>query len=154
MKTLSPGTQSGLETAKESSKLASKNGLIIRKILVHMFTKEKRTELRFPVVLSSSCLELSSAQTLNAQTHDISQGGLCLATDREIPLGIQIEIVLKMMDNNEMIHRKGTVIWSASYGDNAHRIGIKLEEPKLKPVPLVLRTIMALTQAHQKQKSE
>jgi Tfp pilus assembly protein PilZ len=114
----------------------------------YLFTKEKRVELRFPVVLPLSYLELGSEETVNGQTHDISQGGLCLATDREIPIGAQIEVILKMIDSDEMIQKKGIVVWSARYGDDTRRIGIKLQESKLKPVPLVLRTIMALTQAH------
>jgi Tfp pilus assembly protein PilZ len=118
----------------------------------HFSTKEKRAELRFPVVLPLSYLELGSAGASDGQTHDISQGGLCLATDREIPLGAQIEIILKMIDSDELIHEKGMVVWSARYSDDTHRVGIKLQEPKLKPVPLVLKTIMALAQRHREKK--
>lgn len=100
------------------------------------------------MVLPLSYLEMYSTEAGDGQTHDISQGGLCLATDKEIPLGTQIEIILKTIDSDEMIHEKGMVVWSARYSDDTHRVGIKLQESKLKPVPLVLRTIMALAQRH------
>jgi hypothetical protein len=153
LKTFSRRAQSGLETLKESSKLASDSIITYRKMFAHLFTKEKRVELRFPVAIYSSCFEFGSADTVNGETHDISRGGVCLITGTEIPLGTQIEVILKMIDNDETVLKKGIVVWSAMYGDDAHRIGIKLQEPKLKPIPLVLRTIMALSQAHREKKS-
>ena len=123
------------------------------KMLSHLFTKEKRTELRFPVAISSSCFELVSSDAADGKTHDISRGGVCVIASREIPLGTSVEIIFVMSDNNELVERKGIVIWSVRYGDEQHRIGIKLNEPKLKPVPLVLRTIMAHAQAQRRKKS-
>jgi hypothetical protein len=153
LKTLSRRAQSDLETSRESSKLTSDSTIIYRKMFTHLYTKEKRAELRFPLVIPSSCFEFGSADTVNGETHDISRGGVCLITGREIPLGTQIEIILVMMDTNELVQKKGIVIWSARHGDDTQRIGIKLQEPKLKPIPLVLRTIMALSQAHREKKS-
>jgi|GEM_PF-1140262 len=115
--------------------------------------KEKRAELRFPVMMPLAFLELNSTEAGNGQTLDISRGGLCLATDREIPLGAQIQVILKMIDSNDVICENGTVVWSTRNSDDSLRIGIKLKEPKLKPVPLILRTIMALAQAHRGKKS-
>ncbi len=103
--------------------------------------------------MPSSCFEFGSVSTVNGETHDISHGGICLITGTEVPLGTQIEIILVMLDTNELVQKKGVVIWSARFGDDTHRIGIKLHEPKLKPIPLVLRTIMALSQAHRENKS-
>jgi len=116
----------------------------------HLQTKEKRAELRFPLMIPSSCNEPGSADTVGGQTHDISRSGVCLIADKEIPLGTQMEILLVMLDTNEIVQKKGIIIWSTSYGDNMYRMGIKLQESKLKPVPLVLRTIMALAQAQRK----
>jgi len=44
-------------------------------------------------------------------------------------------------DNGEEILRKGKVVWSRMVNSIKYRIGIKLEEPNLKPIPIILRTI-------------
>lgn len=119
----------------------------------HYLLKEKRAELRFPVVIPSSCFKLLSADAANGETHDISRGGVCVIASREIPLGTKIQIIFVISDDDELVEKKGIVIWSTRYGDNLYRIGVKLEEPKLKPVPLVLRTIMAQAQVHRGGKS-
>jgi Tfp pilus assembly protein PilZ len=126
---------------------------LILKMFGHVSIKEKRSELRFPVVMPLAYLELNSTQAGNGQTYDISRAGLSLATDREIPLGTQIQIILRMIGSDEMICEKGTVVWITRNSDDTLRIGIKLQEPKLKPVPMVLRTIMALAQAQSKKGS-
>lgn len=100
--------------------------------------------------MPSSCFELVSADSANGETHDISRSGVCVIAGREISLGTQIQIIFVMLDTEELVERKGEVIWSTRYSETTYRIGIKLDEPKLKPVPLVLRTIMALSQAQRK----
>jgi hypothetical protein len=52
-----------------------------------------------------------------------------------------MDLSLQMPDNGERIIRKAQVVWSSTMGLNSYRIGIKIEEPNLKPIPLVLRTI-------------
>ena len=121
----------------------------LKKMFGQTHIKEKRSELRFPVVIRSSCFGKSTGEVTHGETHDISCAGVCVIASNGIPLGAQIEIIFVMSDTNELVERKGVVIWSVKYGDKLHRIGIRLEEPNLKPVPLVLRTIMAQTQEQQ-----
>ena len=104
---------------------------------------EKRIFPRFPVNIPLFFLQLASSNIYTAVTHDISTQGLCLVVDRQVLLGTELDIHLQMKDNNEKISLKGKVVWSDMVDIGKYKIGIQLEETKLKPIPLVLRTIMA-----------
>jgi len=104
---------------------------------------EKRAFSRFNIAIPLVYSEANSAETILAQTYDIDTEGLSIITDKQLPCGASLDICLRMVDNDEQIYRKGKVIWSDMLDSGKYRIGIKLEEPKLKPIPLVLRTIIA-----------
>jgi len=104
---------------------------------------EKRTYPRFNVSIPLSCFDLNSDKKINAQSHDISTEGLGIIVVKPIPVGAELDICIHMLDNGEKIYRKGKVVWSNEIDSGSYRIGIRLEEQKLDPVPLVLRTIMA-----------
>ncbi len=103
--------------------------------------EEKRAFPRFPVAISLTYLDPNSNKILESETHDISAQGLGITTDEELPSGIYIDINLNMPDNGEKISHKGRVIWSKKIYPLKYRAGVKLEEPKIKPIPLVLRII-------------
>ena len=75
------------------------------------------------------------------QTHDISAQGLGLITDKKLEPGTCLDLNLQMPDNAEKINRKAKVVWIAVLDSKTNRVGIKLEEQKLNPIALVLRTI-------------
>jgi N-acetyl-anhydromuramyl-L-alanine amidase AmpD len=102
---------------------------------------EKRTYPRFPVNVPLSYTDANSNNTRYAQTHDISAQGLCIVTNEELPVGGCLGICFQMMDNGEQIYRRGKVIWSGSADYNKYKIGVQLEQPNLKPISMVLRTI-------------
>jgi len=104
---------------------------------------EKRIFPRFTITIPLTFLEQKSSRSFTAQTHDISTRGLCIVADQEFPSGSDLDMRIQMVDNNEKISVKGKVIWSCMINSGKYKIGIELEEPKLKSISLVLRTIMA-----------
>ncbi len=107
------------------------------------FFSEKRVSPRFPVGIPLSYFESGSENAIHIQTYDIGAEGICIVTDKELPPGTCLDIYLHMLDNGEKIYRKGRVIWLNIIDSVKYRIGIKLEKPNLKTIPLVLRTIKA-----------
>ncbi len=104
---------------------------------------EKRISPRFTISIPLTCCEQRTSKSFTAQTHDISTQGLCIVADQELPSGSDLDIRIQMVDNNEKISVKGKVVWSCMINSGKYKLGIELEEPKLKPIPIVLRTIMA-----------
>lgn len=107
------------------------------------YFKERRIFHRFTINIPASYVDPLLNKTLNAQTHDISVEGLGLVSERKLTVGTILEICLQMTDNGEKIVVKGKVVWLTLTDDNKYRAGIKLEGPRLEPVPLVLRTIQS-----------
>jgi c-di-GMP-binding flagellar brake protein YcgR len=102
---------------------------------------EKRAFPRFSVNIPLCYSQINSDEQIPGHTLDISAQGLGLVTAEALSPGMQLEIRLQMHDNQEEILRRGRVVWSSSFGNDKYRAGIKLDEPDLKPIPLVLRTI-------------
>ena len=102
---------------------------------------EKRAFPRFSVNIPLHYSQINADDKIKAQTHDISAQGLGLVTEQALLPGTQLEVWLQMRDNSEEILHKGRVAWSSYISDNKYRAGIKLDQPDLKPIPLVLRTI-------------
>lgn len=102
---------------------------------------EKRAFPRFSVSISVIYSDPASHKVVSTQTHDISAQGLGLIIDKELEPGICLDLSIEMPDNGEKIKRKAKVVWINMLGSNTKRVGIKLEEPELKPIPLVLRII-------------
>jgi len=108
--------------------------------------KEKRNFPRFLANLPLALLEQKIKKTFTAQTHDISSHGLCVITDQQMSPGSDFDMCIRMLDNNEQIRVKGQVVWSNMIDSLKYRTGIKLADSVLKPIPMVLRTIMARRQ--------
>jgi len=104
---------------------------------------EKRAFPRFPVSIPLRYCEPHTNDTAYAQTRDISARGLCMITEEALPPDTSLDIYLKMIDDGGEVYRKGKVVWSNMLTSNKYRVGIELEEPNLKPIPLILRTIKA-----------
>ncbi|MFA5145077.1 MAG: PilZ domain-containing protein [Candidatus Omnitrophota bacterium] len=104
--------------------------------------EEKRSFPRFPIKIPLVCLDENSNKDLEAaEVFDISAQGIGIITNEELSLGVRLNITLKMPDNGEQVSRKGKVIWIRKIQPVKYRTGVKLEEPKIKPIPLVLRII-------------
>jgi Tfp pilus assembly protein PilZ len=105
------------------------------------FYAERRTFPRFPVGIALTYFEPYFEKRFQAQTKNISAGGLCFETDKILRSSAFLDIFIQMPDNNEQIHTKGKVVWSTVTESGRYRVGIKVEEPKIKPIPIVLRMI-------------
>ncbi len=104
--------------------------------------KERRAFTRFPVHIHVYFSDPAfRGETVSAQTSDISTAGLGLMTGKELLPGIDLDICLRMRDNGEEVKLKGRVIWTSLTVAGKYRVGVKLEQPYLKPIPLVLREL-------------
>lgn len=104
---------------------------------------ERRLFTRFTIGIPTTYLESGPNTENPSKTYDISIEGMCLLTNKGLPPGTRLNIDLKMVDTGETINVRGHSVWSSMLEPGKYRIGIKLEETKLKPIPIVLRTIKA-----------
>jgi hypothetical protein len=104
---------------------------------------ERRVFTRFTIGIPTTYLESGFNTEDPSKTYDISIEGMCLLTNKGLPSGTRLNINLKMLDTGETINVHGYSVWSSCLEPGKYRIGVKLEETKLKPIPIVLRTIKA-----------
>ncbi|MFH1413908.1 MAG: PilZ domain-containing protein [Candidatus Omnitrophota bacterium] len=105
--------------------------------------EERRHQSRFCIDIPLNYCSCNSGVPIKALTHDISIKGLCIISDKLFPDGTVLNLCLMMRDNNEKIFIKGKVIWLKDTSYQKYRMGIRLEDMSLKPVPMVLRTILS-----------
>ena len=103
--------------------------------------EEKRACPRFPVSISVTCYMPDLDKTVDSYTCDISAIGIGMVVNENLPPGTRLDLCLHMPDNGERIMRKAQVVWSNSLGLESYRVGIKLQEANIKPIPLILRTL-------------
>ena len=99
--------------------------------------QERRKVIRFQVQIPLHYSDPSRNSQEIFKTHDISSDGLGVLSRRQFPVGTELDMRLEILDSNEEIPVKAIVVWN----DHNDRIGLKIEGKKLKPIPLVLRTI-------------
>lgn len=109
-------------------------------MLEHEF-QEKRKYLRFTITIPLNHCRLDSGRIGKAQTKDISAQGIGIVTDEELAPKTLLDIWITMPDNGEQIHAKGEVVWVRKAGANNYHIGTNLKDSRLKPIPIVLRTV-------------
>ncbi len=107
------------------------------------YFKEKRSHPRFAVNIPLNYIDFEIHQPHPTKTFDISVDGLCLFTDKPLPCGSELDIDIEMLDNGEHIQAKGHCMWTRMIEAGKYRIGVFLEQARLKPIPLVLRTVKA-----------
>ena len=104
---------------------------------------EKRSAPRFPVTIPLTYCYADSGDKFSAQTQDIGSGGMGAVTDREVLAGDYLNVCLHMADNGEEIHRRGRVVWVNKLSQDKYRVGLEFEGKNLKPISIVLRTIIS-----------
>ena len=104
---------------------------------------EKRAFPRFMLFVPANYCTQDCDLTIFANTRDISAGGICIVTDKQLPCNMYLDVNLEMIDTGEQIQRRGYVVWSSKVDADTFRAGIKLEDMHLKPIEMVLRTIKA-----------
>ena len=104
---------------------------------------EKRSAPRFPVTIPVTYCYADSGDEFSAQTQNISSGGLGIVTYREVLAGDYLNVCLHMADNGEKIYRRGRVAWVSQLSQDKYRVGLQFEGVNLKPISIVLRTIIS-----------
>lgn len=102
---------------------------------------EKRKFVRFLISIPLKYAKVGIQQLTNAVTNDISAEGLGLITTEDIPVNTSLSLSLIMPDNGEVIPLDAQVLWSKSKEYGKCHVGLKLRSSRLKPIPLVLRTL-------------
>jgi Tfp pilus assembly protein PilZ len=117
----------------------TQKGQICRKTLFF----ERRSDPRFHAKIAALCVNPANSRVYLAKTHDLSVHGLRLIVSEGIALGTLLNICLNMPDNAEQINIKGKVVWSKKTNDDYSMVGIHFTQAAIKPVPIVLRSILA-----------
>jgi hypothetical protein len=105
-----------------------------------IFLSDKRKAARFQVSIPVSQIQCNDIR-INSHTSDISSEGIGLIMDRELPLDQPFDFKLCMPDTGEIVHVHGKAIWIAVLGQGRYRAGIRFDNERIKPIPLVLRSI-------------
>ena len=104
-------------------------------------SKERRSYVRFPVSIPLMYLTIRSLKGAWVNTFDLSSKGMGLETKEQLSPGVTVDVQLCMPDNGERIITTGKVIWNNCLSPARYRVGVALDAPELKPIPLILRSI-------------
>jgi hypothetical protein len=102
---------------------------------------EKRAFLRYPISIPVGYLEPYSRTENSGLTHDISEEGLCIVSERAMLADSCVDVYLRLRDDDRRIHRRGRVAWSRMIEPGKFYNGIRLDDEHLNSIDLVLRTI-------------
>jgi hypothetical protein len=102
---------------------------------------EKRKSIRFLISIPLKYAKMGIQQFANAVTKDISAEGLGLVVTEDVPVKTFLNLSLTIPDNGEVIPLTAEVLWSNGTEPGKYRLGLKLKNTCLKPIPLVLRTL-------------
>src|SRR5689334_25165965 len=90
-----------------------------------MTEDEKRRDTREPVTLF---VEYEGADDLVGDfTENLSSGGTFVATNRELPVGTRVHLVLSFPGLLEPVSIEGTVRWTRRHGEDAAGAGAGIE---------------------------
>lgn len=103
---------------------------------------EKRAYQRFPIRIPASYFDPNLNRDVKAHTCDISVEGVCIVTECTLSPGNYLDISLKIVDNDRKFLHKAKVIWVNMIEDDIYKVGIRLEEDKLDPIPIALKSLM------------
>lgn len=105
--------------------------------------KERRKFRRFVITIPLTYFRFELNQGNSAQTKDLCCKGIGFVSNEELLVNTRLDLWIKPLDNEKQILTQGAVIWSNKIEFNKYRIGILLDDPGVKPLPLILRTIQA-----------
>ncbi|MFA5436996.1 MAG: PilZ domain-containing protein [Candidatus Omnitrophota bacterium] len=102
---------------------------------------EKRKFVRFLISIPLKYAKVGIKQIASVITRDISAEGMGLITTEEVPVNAPLSVCLTIPDNGEEIPLDAEVCWSRKDGQGKYHSGLKLKRSRIKPIPLVLRTV-------------
>jgi len=104
---------------------------------------EKRNFLRYSIGINAGYMEYYTHSEIPTVTSDICEIGVCITTRHSLSPGTEIDVVLRIKDDPEEIHRHGKVVWCKLIRPGEYHSGVHLEDENLNSIDLVLRTIKA-----------
>jgi len=110
-----------------------------------MSFNEKRLYQRYPVEIPVSFFDPNLKRDVQAQTCDISIEGICLVTEYKLAPGSYLDISLKILNGSRKVLHKARVIWVGILHGDIYRVGFKLEEEKIDPISIALKSLIKKT---------
>jgi PilZ domain len=88
---------------------------------------ERRDDSRTRTTLSVTSPDLPSQR---GTTFDISETGLRLVTEKPVPVGKKLRLVIRKDEEQEVVEVEGESVWSAPRANSLHHVGIRLVSPR------------------------
>lgn len=107
--------------------------------------QERRQSVRYEVKFFARVVHGLTGEEMATTSRDISAKGVGLIVDRPLMLGEIVDITLVMPDNSEQFETRGMVIWVQVQEQKYYRAGIEITDRELRPIPMVLRSIIVRT---------
>lgn len=101
--------------------------------------EDRRVFERFAASFPLRFIDSNANRQGQAQTVDVSAKGVGLVTDRELSVGVPLEMWLGISDDHEPLYMRGEVVWSNSLEPNRYRVGVDLERADFMGMSRVLR---------------
>ena len=76
---------------------------------------ERRQLVRLDTRLEISYAVLPSDTPKKSVTKNVGGGGMCLFTEKELPVGTRLQVAMKLPDREELVHFIAEVVWSEAY---------------------------------------
>jgi len=102
---------------------------------------EKRAYQRFPIRIPTTYYDPNLNREIQAHTCDISVEGICIVTECTLSPGNYLDISLKIVDEGRKLLHKAMVVWVSMTKGDIYKVGIRLEEDKLDPIPIALKCL-------------
>jgi hypothetical protein len=103
--------------------------------------EERRQTVRYDVALFVKMIHGLKGDETFVTSHDISANGVGLLVDRPLMLGEIVDLTFVMPDNEDQVETRGMILWVCALEQNRYRAGVEITEQKLRPIPMVLRSI-------------
>ncbi len=106
---------------------------------------EKRAYQRFPIRIPATYHDPTLNRNIQARTCDISVEGICIVTECTLSPGNYLDISLRIVDGGRKFLHKAKVVWVSMIKGDIYKVGIRLEEDRLDPIPIALKSLMKKT---------
>jgi len=93
--------------------------------------KDERIFDRFPVQLPLRYLSYDATLDGDAQTSDISAKGIGFISKQQFPLGMDLEVWVRVSEQGEPFYARARVAWSNKTGEDAFATGVDLDRVDL-----------------------
>ncbi len=117
--------------------------------------EERRQLVRLDTRLEISYAVLSSDTPKKSVTKNVGGGGVCLFTEKELPIGTRLQVAMKLPDREALVHFIAEVVWSEAYEvigktqrQRAVESGVRFIEIAPQDCEAVMRHVILSFQPH------